>query len=502
MDIKSTMSKYGFGHRSTNHIIIDSGGELWLTMAPVAIGGFLSMGAKTLPGSLKVEPMENGVCVPYSYTVTESLLELETKKGSKVRFSIDKDAQALRITGNTALRLNGVEVSLRSTSLITNDGVIVNIGAFRYLMVAKRGNLSFDDTYIVNKFSSVTPVLDIALEDGEFEFCAYELPDDKAIPIVTKTLEECAEENESDFVAFCESLVDLPVEWSDVKEKIAYAIWLCQRVLDGKNEVTVENKYDSKNTGSVLMAIVSMAFKDAKKAVDMLLSYPVELPPVAGLAAARLIDDNMLNDSRGEIYRVYSALESAARKIVNERMSDKYGLSFYAYRFESGLVRAPEFFEVGEPVLAPDINTYLIIVSEVIGKLAKMEYDDGMAKKWEAHAKSLKTKLIAELWNGESFIGKNVYTGKPSGPDEFLSLVPILLGSRLPEDIIRKLAAKIDASTVNSAVGLLLAGGLYDAYEEAAAKEIVLRALENVRSSGIDNPFYGASLLAMAHKVL
>ena len=502
MDIKSTMSKHGFGNRSTNHIVIDGNGELWLTMAPIAIGGFLSMGSNTLPGALRVEPLEDGKSVPYTYTVTEALLELETEKGAKVRFAVDSDAQALRIKGNTAFRLNAVAMALRSTSIITDDGVIINIGAARYLMVAKKGTLSFDDTYMVNEFSSVTPVLDVDPEDGEFELYAYDLPDDMATPAITKTIDECAGENSADFKAFYDGLVDVPAEWTDVKEKIAHLLWLCQRVLSGKNEITVENKYNSKNTNAALMAIVSMAFKDAAKAVDTLLSYPVELPPVAAIAAARLIDDNMLVDSRKEIYRVYSALESIVRYCVNERTTCKDGLSYYAYRFESGIERSPEFFKVGEPVMAPDLNVYLIIASEVIGKLAKMEYDDGMAKKWDAHSKTLTTKLIAELWDGESFVGKNVYTDKASNPDEFLSLIPILLGSRLPEEIIRKLAAKIDTAAVSTATGLLLAGGLYDAGEKTSAAELVIKALGDVRSGGALNPFYGASLLAMAHKIL
>ena len=44
VDIKSTMSTFGFGHKECRHIIIDHEGELWLAMMPVAVGGFLTMG--------------------------------------------------------------------------------------------------------------------------------------------------------------------------------------------------------------------------------------------------------------------------------------------------------------------------------------------------------------------------------------------------------------------------------------------------------------------------
>jgi hypothetical protein len=299
-----------------------------------------------------------------------------------------------------------------------------------------------------------------------------------------------------------DSLVDLPAEWNDLKANLAYPLWLCHRVMDGKNEVIVENKYSSRNTNAILMSIASMAFKDAKKAVDMILACPIDLPPIAGVAAARLYEDNMLNDSRGEIYQIYAALEAVARKCIKERTVDQEGLAFYAYRFESGEKKSPAFFKVGEPVLAPDLNAYLIITAEVMGKLTHLEYDVGAGMKWSAYAKELRTRMIAELWDGEDFIGRNAYTGESSGPDKFLSLVPVILGDRLPEEIIRKLAAKIDQEVADSAIGLLIVGGLYDAGEKAAAKEIALKALENARSDGVACPFYSAALIALAHKVL
>ena len=502
MDIKSTMSEFGFGHRSSRHIIVEHDGELWLTMAPVAVGGFLPMGATTLPGTLKIEPLENGAPAAFTYTATEALLELTAKSGAKVKFAIDKDTQAIRVAGSGAFRLNGVGAAAFVTTLATPDGIKISAGAANYFIVAKKGKISFDDTWILNQFHSVTPVLDVEPEDGGFELYLYDLPADTDVPKITKTLDECAAETAAEFDAFIGTLVDVPAEWDDVKKSIAYPVWLCHRVLGGDCEVIVENKRNSKNTGAVLMSIASMAFKDAKKAIEMILAYPVELPPVAGIAVARLLDEGMINDARGIIFKVYSALETIARKCVNERTIGGEGLSYYAYRFESGQDKSPEFFMAGEPVLAPDLNAYLVIAGEMAGKLANMEYDIGMGQKWEAYARALKTQLIAELWNGEEFVGKNAYTDELSGPDAFLSLIPIVLGSRLPDDIIKKLAAKINEEAIDSSLGLLLVGGLYDAGEKAAAKELIRKALADVRSDGVACPFYGASLLAMAHKVM
>ena len=496
------MSKYGFGHRASRHIILDHEGELWLASAPPAIAGLWPRSTVEQPGNLRIEPLEDGKLAKYTYTATESLIEITAVNGAKVKIAIDSGAGAIRITGNTPFRLNAVEVNFLTGSLNMAGGSMISIKMMRYFVVSKKGKLSLDDTYLLNAFRNVTPVLDVEPENGEFEIYVYDAPADTELPEITGTLEACAADNEAEFSSFVDSIVDVPSDWNDVKEKIAYPLWLCHRYLAGDSEVIVENKRESTRTNALLMAIASMAFKDAKKAIDMILAFPAELPPVLGIAAARLLDENMLNDSRGDIFRIYSALETIARWCVKERTVDNDGLSFYAYRYESGADKSPEFFKAGKPVLAPDLNAYLIIVSEIAGKLALMEYDSGIGQKWAAHAKDLKTKLIAELWDGEDFVARNAYTGEASGPDAFLSLVPIILGKRLPDDIIAKLAAKIDFKAADSAVGLLLAGGLYDAGETAAAKSIAETALGNVRANGINCPFYGASLLALAHKVM
>ena len=194
MDIKSAMSTFGFGHRRARHIIIDRGGELWLAAAPAAVGGLLPLGATSLPGTLRIEPLADGKFVPFTYTAGESLLELTAENGSKVKFAIDADAQAIRIAGNTALRLNGVSPAAFVTSLNTPEGAVISAGSVRYLIAAKKGKISFDDTWILNQFHSVTPVVDVEPENGQFELVVYDLPADTETPEITKTLDECAAE--------------------------------------------------------------------------------------------------------------------------------------------------------------------------------------------------------------------------------------------------------------------------------------------------------------------
>ncbi|MCL2121513.1 MAG: hypothetical protein FWH28_04605 [Clostridiales bacterium] len=504
MDISSAMSTFGFGHRNSNQVVIDHEGELWCAIAPTAAVGGLHTTASGLPGMLRLEPLMDGEYKPFTYTATEALLEITLANGTTIKIATDKEAQAIRFTGNAALRLNGVENILHSTiTLKTQDGIVATIGrGNRYLITAKKGTISVDDGWNYKIFTSVTPVLTIEPDAGELELFVFDLPADRETPQMSKSFDACVAESSADFQAFLGEIIDVPTEWSDVKEKIAYPLWLCHRMLNETSEVIVENKCYSAYSDATLMAIASMAFKDVKKAIDMILAYPLDFPPVAGVAAARLIEENMLNDARGDIFRVYARIEAFLRRCIKERTVDREGLIACMYRFENGIDELPAYFSVGEPVFTPDINAYLIVAGEVLGKLAHREYDVGAGRKWETYAKELKAAFLAKLWDGENFIGINAYTGEVSGPDSFLSLVPVILGSRLPNEIVRKLVARIDEEATDSAVGLLLAGGLYDAGEEDAAKGIAIEALNSVRRESLECPFYGASLLALAHKVL
>jgi len=502
MDIKPYMSVFGFGHRDSRHIVLEKDEELWLAAGP-GVGGFVIPGvAAGLPGALRFEPLNSeGEYISYTYTATEALLTATDAAGGVTMFAVDGPLSALRITGSGAIRLNGVETAMFSSSLVTKSGIKITVGAVSYLVVVLHGQYTFDDTWLLREMHSVTPVLEVTPDGGSFEIVMFDLPADTSVPEIINSFDEVCQKNAADFKAFQSELVSLPDEWNDVKEKISYPLWLCHRVLDGK-EVIVENKVRTLETNPALLAIASMAFSCAKKAVSLILAKDPSTPLTAAVAAKRLVGENMLNDSRGDIYRIYSAIDRAVSFFIKERTIDRDGLSYYAYRFESGKRTAMPFFSSGGPVVTPDLNTYLTIADDITGRLASMELDDGEGKRRTARAKNRLTRLIYELWDGENFIARNACTEEATEPDDELSLIPILLGKLLPEHIIEKLSQKINADNTASAFGLLLVGGLYDAGETQKAKDLTTAALHKAREEGVSCPFYAASLIALAHKVL
>ncbi|MCL2401226.1 MAG: hypothetical protein FWC90_01140, partial [Oscillospiraceae bacterium] len=195
MDIKPCMKRFGFGHRDSKHIVVEQGGKLWLAFASEGAGTFMMSEDSHAAGLFEISTLYDGEDIPYTYSAAASLVEITTEKGA-VRIAIDVEASALRIEGEgVGLRLDGKEATRQLTTLNTAKGVSVNIGGGRYFFASRKGKMAFDDTWLLKEFHSITPVLDVAPENGKFDLIAYDLPADMAPPEITKTIDECAELN-------------------------------------------------------------------------------------------------------------------------------------------------------------------------------------------------------------------------------------------------------------------------------------------------------------------
>jgi hypothetical protein len=505
MFVKPFMRDFGFGHRDSRHIIVESEGKLRLGFASEGALSFMpSAGGGA--GQLEISLMYGGNSAQYTYTATESVIELSCEHGS-AKIAIEPGTGAVRFAGKgVALRLDAKSAPQFATSLNTERGVELSIGGGRYLFAPLKGKVTFDDTWILAQFHSVTPVLDLEPENGEFELAAYDLPADTEPVKITKTLEEVAADSAGDFKAFREGLADLPPEWEVARDNIAYLMWLGHRTNAQGAKVIVGNKLNSPDTEAWLQAVVSLPFKDADAAVDFILALPPATPPIQAIAVLRLLEGGMLDKApRSMVYKLYNAINDSVRWWINNRYSQSLGLFFYAYRYETGTPN-PTVFKVGEPVASPDINAYIILAYEVLSKLAALVLDSGETVKWSSRIAPLLSSLLSELWDGETFVAVNVHTGAKSEPHPVLSYMPLVLGARLPGYIVSKLAGgsrPIDAQAVKGALGTLAVMGLRDAgFGEDWARDLTIESLKTAADGGLVCPYYGAAVLALAGKTL
>ncbi|MDR2531074.1 MAG: hypothetical protein LBC65_06005 [Oscillospiraceae bacterium] len=97
-------------------------------------------------------------------------------------------------------------------------------------------------------------------------------------------------------------------------------------------------------------------------------------------------------------------------------------------------------YKDGFPAEDPNTMTFLILLMEAVAKLAAKIGKDEESQEWISRSRRLCKTLISEYWNGEKFVtkvkGKNV-----NDAQSLANFQPIILGKRLPQEIIDKIAA-------------------------------------------------------------
>ncbi len=120
---------------------------------------------------------------------------------------------------------------------------------------------------------------------------------------------------------------------------------------------------------------------------------------------------------------------------------DGDGLCEYTHPFSSGLDDNP-IWDAGMPVTSPDLNTYLVMQMENLGRIAGAIGLPAEAQSWEMQAEAHLQRMIAHLWDEKAGLfwaqqkGKNIPVRTP------FNLFPLITG-RLPEKIARPCVAHL-----------------------------------------------------------
>ena len=497
MDIRPYMPEFGFGRAGSRHIIVEQDEKLWLAFASEGAGVFMMSSDSLSAGLLEINLMHEGQSEPYTYEASEALLKITSAHG-KVSVAVDACAKALRFVGEgVGIRLDSKDTEQSTTNLNTPEGTVVSMGGGRYVFVASTGQISFDDTWVREKFRSKPPLLDVAMDGGKVELIAYDLPADTEMPAITKTLDECVADNEADFKQFCSQLITTPSEYDDVRANAEYLMWVNQREINGVN-VILSNKLRSADLDSVNLSIASLVFTCPTHATNLISSAVGESPIAQASAVIRLFKDDLFKKvSRKTVFQLYDQLRGHMIWWTKNRTDDDTALFYYAYRYEAGNP-TNLLFKADSPIYSPDINTYMILACKALAKLSEHLKNFAEVTNWKNRAADIKHALIANLWDGEKFVGKNLYSGEKTEADEVISLMPLALGGMLPKEIADKLAEKVTDEICDPFIIL----GLFRAGYEDKAKQIMTAKLKKARETGIKDPFDGAALLALAKYVL
>lgn len=155
-------------------------------------------------------------------------------------------------------------------------------------------------------------------------------------------------------------------------------------------------------------------------------------PPVHGWALRRLRERAGRALSREELETLHDRLARWSRFWLDHRRRPGHALPHYQHGNDSGWDNATTF-DRERVVEAPDLAAVLVLQLEEVAALAA---DLGRpAASWRAERDALLDALVEQLWTVDGFVARGALDGRPGGSTSLLSLVPLVLGDRLPAHV-------------------------------------------------------------------
>ena len=180
-------------------------------------------------------------------------------------------------------------------------------------------------------------------------------------------------------------------------------------------------------------------------------------PPIYGWALKNIMSRHNIMEiwPRDKVEFLYQGAGRWAEWFMKHRDNDGDGLPAFEGGTENGLDEATIWYDLIN-VTSPDISAYTVLNFEAQGDLAKaLGKSDDETNEWYRKSKDLLKLMIDKLWNGEHFIAIREFTHEPIFTGSLTHYLPFVLGSRLPQDIIDKMAADLsDESAFLSENGL------------------------------------------------
>ncbi len=240
-------------------------------------------------------------------------------------------------------------------------------------------------------------------------------------------------------------------------------------------------------------------------------------PPIQGWALDILMREHDFSREvpRDKLEWMYEGYSRWADWFLLYRDHDHDGIPCYEHGDETGndgtaVTRETHMVEL------PDLCAFLALLYEYLGKIGQiLGRDRDETDAWFEKSRDMIDKMIRTFWNGERFIGLTEGTHRVIDTKAILFYRPLVLGRRLPQEIIDRMAADLSeegnylspygllSQSLTSAdfsmngygnggpsasENLLIATGLYAAGKTELAKRIARRFCDGIKQGG--SPFF------------
>jgi putative NADH-flavin reductase len=360
--------------------------------------------------------------------------------------------------------------------------------------------------------------------------------------------EEGLESVRQDWEGFLAGVPHFPAPFEEKRELAAYALWSHLVGPSGRIKRPYIYMFPAFSASSWQQCFnaVALGSRDLKLSTELLLNMLDEQspvgqlpdfyddsrlsgaqlkPPIQGWALKLLMKKHDLGKAipRDKLETLYTGFARWGDWFMKYRDDDHDGLPQYDCGDESGCDDGT-VFQYSASMETPDLCAELALLWEALGDIAKLlgkgaEETEG----WYRRSKDMIDKMIETFWNGKRFIALVNETHEVVATDSCEYYLPIILGKRLPPEIIDRLAADLEvegdiltpyglaseklSTSDEIALGMhmarayvlppynmLIATGLYDAGKQALARKVASRYCQTVKDGGfimLINPFQG-----------
>jgi putative NADH-flavin reductase len=331
--------------------------------------------------------------------------------------------------------------------------------------------------------------------DGRFTLAVDEFTYMVKVPEDYGTYAQGKADMTADWEAFLAKYPKLAEPYAAKSEETAYALWTMQV---GPSELTprrmmqmfpgvmgsqwqqVQNGVSLQNcpelSRGLLMAPLERQGADGQLA-DSYDEAQLETggikPPIYGWAIKNILShrDMAAEWPREELERLYEGAGKWAMWFMDCRDDDNDGLPGFDIGAECGFDEVTAFME-GASMATPDLCAFEVLNFEAQGDLAKLlgkprEEIDG----WYKKSRELLDRMLKNMWDGERFVCLKQYTHEHVYSESIVFYIPLILGSRLPADVLDKLCANLlRENRILSPYGIASEDILSDVFEMTGVK--------------------------------
>ncbi len=407
---------------------------------------------------LKLEIIKDGLPRQCAISTTPYELKLESAFGS-ISFCIgdlkyaeckSSDGLTLRISSASGTGMLGGPIAFD----LLDGSWKTNFGNYFMLFVPSAGTIQAGPMGSIELVPDVNGVIEMAMEESlvDPKRRASYLPYDKCVAAV-----------KADFDDFAKRIApSFPKKYQECGMQALWTLWGLTVIPDGetvyKHQMVkmIRSSFEAAFSWQQAMHTMFLAH-DLKFAWEVLLScFDIQdstgriadslaytgagetmKPPVQGLGLLYLMEHYDISGlPKEEMEYLWNGMEKWTKFHLEYRDLDGDGIFENHNPGETGWEDG-SYFRVGFPLASPDMNAYLALQEEALAKLGRLiGKSEKVCAEWEKKSKNTIKKIIKMFWTDDGWTAVNTVTKKRSLATGIPLYCALVLGKRLPQEII------------------------------------------------------------------